>query len=161
MWLRKAVAMKVHAYEPGNPAAVTHPDTDGETRLRELVVIEAKEAVYQVGGTTVVDMDLTITEIFGEGPGHVIVHPCPEITVTVDYQGRSVKQEARPSERLSDIREKAVRELPLPPGQAVDLVLRLPGSTEELPEGSPVGAYVPRGDCSLTLDLVHATRPQG
>ena len=47
--------MKVHVYEPGNPAAVTHPDTDGVARLRELVIIEAGETVYQVGGTTVVD----------------------------------------------------------------------------------------------------------
>ena len=55
---------------------------------------------------------------------------------------------ARPSERLSDVRAQAVRELVrehgLDPKQSADLVLRLPGTTADLPEASPVGAYVPR-----------------
>jgi hypothetical protein len=152
--------MKVHSYAAGTRTAVTHPDAAGESRLRELIIIEADEVAYRVGDGTVIDVELTVAEIFGDGPGHVIVHPCREITVTVDYPGTNVIVRARPSERLWDIREQAVKELPLP-GQATDLVLRLPGSAEELPENSPVGAYVPRGTCALTLDLVHAIRPQG
>jgi hypothetical protein len=157
--------MRVHAYAAGTPTASTHPDVDGVTRLRELVVIEAADVAYKVGDGTEVDVELTVAEIFGGGPGEVIVHGCREITVTVDYTGKGVPVRARPSERLSGVRARAVQELVrehgLDPKQAADLVLRLPGTTAELPEASPVGAYVPRGTCALTLDLVHAVRPQG
>ena len=159
------VDMRVHAYTAGTPAASTHPDVDGGTRLREIVVIETAEVAYKVGDGTEVDVELTVAEIFGGGPGEVIVHGCREIAVTVDYTGKSVAVRARPSERLSDVRAQAVQELVrehgLDPKQAADLVLRLPGTTAELPEASPVGAYVPQGACALTLDLVHAVRPQG
>ena len=157
--------MRVHAYAAGTPTASTHPDVDGGTRLREIVVIEAADIVYVVGDGTEVDVELTVAEIFGGGPGEVMVHGCREITVTVDYTATGVPVRARPSERLSDVRAQAVQELVrehgLDPKQAADLVLRLPGTTAELPEASPVGAYVPRGTCALTLDLVHAVRPQG
>ena len=153
--------MRVHAYGPGTRTAVTRPDAAGETRLRELVIIEADEAVYQVGGHDEIDIQLTVAEIFGDGPGHVIVHSCREIIVTVDYTGKSVIVKAPPPERVGDIHAQAVRELRLDPAQSTDLVLRLPGTTEELPDDAPVGAYVPKGTCALTLDLVHAVRPQG
>lgn len=157
--------MRVHAYVAGTPTASTHPDVDGGTRLREIVVIEAADIAYKVGDGAEVDVELTVAEIFGGGPGEVIVHGCQEITVTVDYTGKSVLVTARPSERLSDVQAQAVQELVrehgLDPKQAADLVLRLPGTTTELPEASPVGSYVPKGTCALTLDLVHAVRPQG
>jgi hypothetical protein len=153
--------MRVHAYAAGTQAASTHPDVDGGTPLREIVVIEAADVAYKVGDGTAVDVELTVAEIFGGGPGEVIVHGCREIAVTVDYTGESATIRTRPSERLSDIRAQAVRKLGLDPKLAADLVLRLPGTMAELPEASPVGAYVPRGTCALTLDLVHAVRPQG
>lgn len=82
--------MRVHAYAAGTPTASTHPDVDGGTRLRELVFIEAADVAYKVGGGTEVDVELTVAEIFGGGPGEVIVHGCREIAVTVDYTGKSV-----------------------------------------------------------------------
>ena len=153
--------MRVHAYAAGTPTASTHPDVDGGTRLGELVVIEAADVAYKVGDGSEVDVELTVAEIFGGGPGEVIVHRCREIAVTVDYTGESVTVRARSSERLSGVRAQAVRKLGLDPKLSADLVLRLPGTTAELPEASPVGAYVPRRTCALTLDLVHAVRPQG
>jgi hypothetical protein len=153
--------MRVHAYSAGTRTAVTHPDAAGETRLRELVIIEADEVAWQVGGDIEIDVELTIAEIFGHGSGGVIVHGCREITITVDYAGKGVVIKARPSECVGEVRAQAIEELRLDSGQAADLVLRLAGTTEELPEGSPVGAYVPKGTCALTLDLVHAIRPQG
>jgi hypothetical protein len=41
------------------------------------------------------------------------------------------------------------------------LVLRLPGSDQDLDLTQPVGAVVPKGTCSVTVDLVHTVRPQG
>jgi hypothetical protein len=153
--------MRIHTYSAGSETATTHPEVSPSTRLRELVISETDTVAYQVGNDVEVDVELTVTEIFGDGNGHVIVHPCREITVTVDYAGTDKVIRARPSARIGEIRSRAIAELGLDPQSSADLVLRLPGTTEELPEASPVGAYVPRGTCALTLDLVHASRPQG
>jgi hypothetical protein len=153
--------MRLHAYEAGSRTATTYPEVGPGTRLRELVIMGTDVVAYQVGNDVEVDVELTVSEIFGDGPGHVIVHPCREITVTVDYAGTDKTIKARPSERIGDVRTRAISELGLDPQSSADLVLRLPGTAEELPDASPIGAYVPRGTCALTLDLVHASRPQG
>ena len=100
--------MRVHAYAAGTPAASTHPDVDGGTRQGELVVIEAADVAYKVGDGSEVDVELTVSEIFGGGPGEVIVHGCREVAVTVDYTGESVTVRARPSERLSQPAELCI-----------------------------------------------------
>ena len=153
--------MRIHTYSAGSLTATTHPEVAPGTRLREFVITETDAVAYAVGNDVEVDVELTVAEIFGDGPGHVIVHPCREITVTVDYAGTDKVITARPSVRIGDIRAQAIAELGLDPRSSADLVLRLPGPTEELPDANPVGAYVPKGTCALTLDLVHASRPQG
>ena len=153
--------MRIHAYSAGSRTATTHPEVAPGTRLRELVIVETDVAAYQVGNDVEVDVELTVAEIFGDGPGHVVVHPCREIKITINYAGTDKVITGRPSARIGGIRARAIAELMLDPQSSADLVLRLPDTTEELPEGSPVGAYVPSRTCTLTLDLVHASRPQG
>ena len=153
--------MRIHTYAAGADAPVTHPDVEPGVRLRELVVVEADERVYRVGGATEIDIDVTVIELFGTDPGHVIVHPCREITATVSYTGNDKVVTAHPSAHVRDVRAKAIAEFGLDAGSSADLVLRLPGSTADLVLSTPIGAYVPKGTCSVTLDLVHLVRPQG
>jgi hypothetical protein len=153
--------MRVHTYASGARGAVTHPDVADQTRLRELVVIEADERVYQVGGEAELDIELTVLEIFGAEPGHVVVHHCREIAVTVSYAGADKVLTVRPSAPVKEVRAEAIDAFRIDAGSSADLALRLPGSPDELAVNSPVGAYVPKGSCALTLDLVHLVRPQG
>jgi hypothetical protein len=153
--------MRVHTYGAGDAEPHTHPDVPPETRLGDLAAIEAGEVAYRVGDGGEVEAHRTLAEIFGEGPGHVIVHHCREITVTVAYGGTERDLDVRPSTKIEDVRAEAIAAFGLDPATAADLVLRLPGSTEDLPSTRPIGIYVPKGSCVLTVDLVHAVRPQG
>jgi hypothetical protein len=153
--------MRIHIHGAGDQGVVTHPHVEPDTVLRELLVIEAEERVYRVGDEEVVDIDLTIAEIFNEGPGHIVTHPCREIAVTVSYAGHDVEFSVHPSVRVKDVRERAIDALDVDAGSATDLVLRLPGAAEDLNASAPIVSYVPGKPCSVTIDLIHAVRSQG
>jgi hypothetical protein len=72
-----------------------------------------------------------------------------------------VELTVHPAAHVKDVRAKAVEELQLDAGSSADLVLRLPGATTDLDPSHPIGSYVPKGTCELTVDLVHVVRPQG
>jgi hypothetical protein len=153
--------MRVHTYKAGSPAAVTHPDADPATRLTHLVSVEADEHVFRVGDDVEIDIELTVAELFGTAPGHVLVHHCRQVTVSVSYVGAEKEFEVRPSAHIKKVRAKVIAAFGLDPATAADLVLRVPGANEDLPSNSPIGAFVPKGSCAVQLDLVHLVRPQG
>lgn len=153
--------MRIHTYTAGTRGAVTDPDVSPETRVRDLVTVEVDELVYRVGDEAELDIELTIVEIFGPEPGHLIVHHCREIAVTVSYAGTETQLTVHPATHLKQVRARAIAALGLDAGSSADLILRLPGSTEELSATNPIGTYVPKGTCALTLDLLHLVRPQG
>ena len=153
--------MRIHTYAAGAGRAVTHPDVASDVVLTELIVVETDERVYRVGDGLEIDIERTVVEIFGELPGHVITHRCHTVIVTVSYAGQDVELTVHPAVRVKDLRAKAVEALRLDAASSADLVLRLPGETTDLAASHPIGAYVPKGTCSLTVDLVHVVRPQG
>jgi hypothetical protein len=130
-------------------------------RLAEIVAVEVGEKVYRVDDEAELDLELTVMEVFGERPGHVVVHKCHRIEVTVSYGGTDKIVQAHPATRIRKVREKAIAAFGIARGDAADLVLRLPETTADLPAAEPVGAFVTAGSCAVTLDLVHATRAQG
>jgi len=151
--------MRVHEHRAGKPAQ-TH-EVAPETRLNQLLVVEADERVYLLDGVEEVDVELTVAEVFGESPGHVLVHRCPTVTVTVAYAGVEKRFEERPSARLREVRRQAAEAFGIAPADASGTELRLPDSTVDLNLAEPVGALTPVDECEVTLDLVHAQRPQG
>lgn len=153
--------MRIHTYAAGTSGAVTHPDVAPEVVLRELIVIETDEVVYRVGDEVEIDVEQTVFELFGETPGHVIAHPCRTITVTVSYAGEDKDVTVHPAAHVKRVRAKAIEAFRLDAASAADLVLRLPGATSDLPLPHPIGAYVPKGTCAVTVDLIHAVRAQG
>lgn len=153
--------MRIHTYAPGAGAAVTHPDVAGDTKLLELVVLEVEEAVYQVGDETELDVQLSVVELFGSGPGHVVRHRCRRIEVTVAYAGNETPVVAHPSTHLRTVRAEALRALSIGDQAGADLVLRLPGDLDDLTLAAPLGSYVLPSTCAVTFDLVHLHRPQG
>lgn len=153
--------MRIHTYAAGSGAAVTHPDVDPRTRLREVAAVEEDEFVARVGDDVEIDVKLTVVEIFADEPGHVIVHHCKSVAVTVDYGGAHTVVHTHPGTRVRDVRAKAIKQLEIDAAGAADLVLRVPGASEDLPPAAPIGAWVAKGSCELTVDLVHLVRPQG
>ncbi len=152
--------MRLHIHSPGTPAPLTHPDAAADSRLRELVVVEADEHVYRVGTAEEIDIELTLVEIFETSDhGHVIKHPCHEIKVTADYAGHEAQVTARPGELVKKLRADVIKKLEIDTATAADLVLRLPGQETDLVATIPVGAYATA--CSLVVNLIHLVRPQG
>ena len=153
--------MRVHTYSAGTEAAVTHPEVAPHVRLRELLVVEVDERVYRLGDDVEIDIDLTVIELFGSDPGHVVVHGCREVTVTASYAGQDKIVTVHPALHVKRVRAKAIEAFKLDAATSADLVLRLPGATTDMVLTNPIGAYVPKGTCSVTVDLVHQVRPQG
>lgn len=153
--------MRIHTYAAGAGGAVTHPDVAPEVLLRELVVVETDEFIYRVGDEVEIDVERTVLELFAEESGHVISHPCRTISVSVSYAGEDKDVLVHPAAHVKRVRAKAIEAFAIDSASAADLVLRLPGSTTDLPLQHPIGAYVPKGTCALTVDLLHAVRPQG
>ena len=157
----RGTEVRIHIYSAGGQAAVTHPDVQPGTPLRELVALQDGNRLYVVGQDAEIAPGSTAGEIFGDQPGHLIAHHCHQIAITAVYSSRDELVKAHPSTLVRDVRTEAIKEFPLSPAEAADLVLRLPGSTEDLVATNPIGMYVPEGTCAVTVDLVHAIRPQG
>lgn len=152
--------MRIHTYAAGDGGARTQ-EVEPQTRLREILEVDVDEHVYRVGDEAEVDIDLTVIELFGAEPGHVVVHKCHTIAVTVAYGGVEKIVDAHPATHLRVVRAKAIEAFAIPPKDAADLVLRLPGAEQDLNLAEPVGAIVPVHSCGVTVDLVHTVRPQG
>jgi len=153
--------MRIHTYAADGGGAHTREVEPG-ARLREVLVIETDdELVYRVGDESEIDLDVTVAEVFGQEPGHLITHSCRKVAVTVVYAGAEKIVKVHPAVRLRKVRAKAVDEFDIEPADAADLALRLPGRDQDLDLAMPVGAIVPKGTCSVSLDLVHTVRPQG
>jgi hypothetical protein len=151
--------MRVHSYEAGEPVQ-TH-EVGPETRLRELLAVETEERAYPVDGTEELDVELTVAELFGDEPGHVLVHRCHSVAVKIEYAGVETTLKVHPSTRLRRVRDNAAKELGIAPADVAGSQLRLPESTVDLNLTEPVGAFTSHGECTVTFDLVHAKRPQG
>jgi hypothetical protein len=153
--------LRIHAYSAGGQAAVTHPDVQPGMPLRDLLAPQDGNRFYLVGQEAEIDADRTVGEVFGDQPGHVIAHHCLRIAVTVMYSTINKLVRVHPATLVKKVRADAIEAFELSPAESADLVLRLPGSPEELVATNPIGAYVSTGTCALTVDLVHAIRPQG
>ncbi|BBZ58166.1 hypothetical protein MPHO_51580 [Mycolicibacterium phocaicum] len=152
--------MRIHTYAGGGDVQ-THPDVAPGAPLRECIVVEVDELVYRVGDEAALDIEQTVFALFGEEPGHVIRHHCREIAVTVSYAGQDQKFSVHPAEHVKRLQKRAAKAFQLDAATSADLAMRLPGATTDLVASYPIGAYVPRGTCAVTVDLIHVTRPQG
>lgn len=152
--------MRVHVYESGASGARSE-EVPPETRLGDLLVLEEGERAYLIEEDAELDLRLTVAAALGAGPGHLVISACRKIVVTVTYGGLDKEVRVNPSARLRRVRKLAISEFEISANDAADLVLRLPGGTQDLDLASPVGSIVPKGTCSVVVDLAHATRPQG
>jgi hypothetical protein len=153
--------LRLHVYEAGNTTPASHTDVAREATLREILVIEETETVYRVGSEEILDLDIELIALFPDGPAHVIKHHCSEVEVTISYAGTPVELKVPPATHAQKVRADAIAALGISPANAADLELRIPGTEEDLNPAKPIGAYVAKGICTLTLDLVHIVRPQG
>lgn len=152
--------MRVHVYEAGRVQPVTLPDVAPEAPAVEVLQVAVGEVVATGQGVVEIDTSVTVREILGEGGGHVVKHPCRELTVVVRYSGQERELHLAPSTLLGVVQHDAAAQFGIDASQAATLTLRQPGNAAaELSEVLPIGALTV--DCTLVLDLGHILRPQG
>jgi hypothetical protein len=158
--------MRLYLHTPGSLDVAVVEDVDPDANLSAIVEVGEGDFVFVDDGEEPVDVQLSIVEILGvsrDEPGHHHVHrhPCREIIVEVVYNGRGRAIPARPGTHVETLVLRAISEFGIDPVTGADLVLRFPGSDDDLPSSECVGSLVVPGSCSLTLNLLPGHREQG
>lgn len=152
--------MRIHSFTAGEAVAQTR-EVGPDARLGDLFVLEEDEKVFVVDDEAELDVTVTVEALLAGRPGHLATSVCRQIAVTVGYAGADKVVKVHPAIRLRQVRRRAIAAFGISQADAADLVLRLPGETEDLDLNAPVTTIVPRRTCSTTVDLVHTVRPQG
>lgn len=156
--------MRLYVHSPGSNEVTAIENADANTSLGEQISIAEGDFVFVDDNNDPVDITLTLTQItitVEKHHHHVHHHPCKEIKVEVMYNGRPVFINAVPNGRIEDVLMRAIAELGIDPVSAADLVLRVPGTDQDLSGSTFVGELLPRGDCSLVLNLLAGNREHG
>ncbi|MBQ1022589.1 hypothetical protein KBX71_32590 [Micromonospora sp. D93] len=152
--------MRIHKFTAGEAVAQTR-EVEPDVRLGDLLVLEDDEKVFAVDDEAELDVTVTVEAALAGRPGHLATSACRQIAVTVGYAGADKVVKVHPAIRLRQVRKRAIAAFGISQAAAADLVLRLPGETEDLDLNTPVTTIVPRRTCSAMVDLVHTVRPQG
>jgi hypothetical protein len=159
--------MRLYIHHPGSPEVSVVEDASPDARVATLVDVVEGDFVFFDDGDDPVDIQLTLAEVvrgFAEEDRHqhhVHHHPCRQIAVEVVYNGRTKEVPARAGTQVETVLLRAISEFEIDPVTGADLVLRLPGSADDLGGTTHVGTLVPRGRCTLTLNLLPGHREQG
>ncbi|MFF0467234.1 hypothetical protein ACFYPX_07270 [Micromonospora zamorensis] len=152
--------MRIHMFTTGDAVAQTR-EVEPDVRLGDLLVLEEDEKAFAVDDEAELDVTATVEAALAGRPGHLATSACRQIAVTVGYAGADKVVKVHPAIRLRQVRKRAIAAFGISQAAAADLVLRLPGETEDLDLNTPVTTIVPRRTCSAMVDLVHTVRPQG
>lgn len=153
--------MRVHSFSGGSGFVITHPEAPPDQPIAELLDMKDNECAYVVGSDIALDPKVTLAEVFPGGIGHLLTHRCREVKLTAGYAGHTAHLDVHVATLVSVVLKQAAHDLKIDPATAADLVIRVHGSTEDMVLTNPIGAYLDKGDCQLTVDLVHVVRPQG
>jgi ribosomal protein L32 len=144
---------------------VTHIDeADANVSLSELIVVVEGDFVFVDDKGEPVDIALTLIEIAVAADTHhhhIHHHSCKAIKVDITYNGRPVSMSVTPNLRVEDVLLQAIADFGIDPVSAADLVLRLPGTDQDISGSTFIGELVPRGDCTLKLNLLPGSREHG
>ncbi|WP_146763231.1 hypothetical protein [Micromonospora noduli] len=152
--------MRIHMFTTGDAVAQTR-EVEPDVRLGDLLVLEEDEKAFAVDDEVELDVTATVEAALAGRPGHLATSACRQIAVTVGYGGADKVVKVHPAIRLRQVRKRAIAAFGISQAAAADLVLRLPGETEDLDLNAPVTTIVPGRTCSAMVDLVHTVRPQG
>lgn len=100
--------------------------------------------------------------LHGDRSGRAHLHRCPRISVTVEYNGKSIAADLPPAATIHRVLQWSAG----PHGFNIlddihDLALQVIGTSKALEPNVHIGTLVPLGSCTLALELVAKDRPQG
>ena len=138
------------------------------TKVSEVVLLllEGDEGFLFLGDAEEpLALDIELCEIGIEKHGHVHAARCRHIEVTVDYGGKAPHSHRfPPTATVKAVRDWAVAQdwhPAIDPAERPKFALFLPDQKDALSEARRIGTCVPKGECTVTLELALRERQQG
>lgn len=157
--------MRIYVHEPDAELAL-HQDVPQDRTFREMCAVDAETFVFLDDDDEPVNADLVILQVLttrGRTPGnhHVHCHQCRHIIVAVHYGGDTRDIRVTPNQTMASVLTRAIAAYGIDPAAGADLVLRRPGSTEDLPQAEHIGDLHAGPSCKIELNLLPAHREAG
>jgi hypothetical protein len=157
--------MRIYLHEPQSEPTLLE-DVEETARFRDICRLDGEAFVFLDDDDEPVEVDLLIVEVLtvrGRKPSnhHIHRHPCRAITVDVHYGGDTRDIRITPNQTVGALLTKAIQAYGLDAAAGSDLVLRRPGSNDDLPQAEHVGDLHPSKSCKLELNLLPAHREAG
>ena len=156
--------MRIYIHSPGIETIEIIEDVDANFRLSDHITLGEGDFIFVDEQGVPIDCSIVIAEIEispHNSHHHVHRHPCREISTEVSYNGRQVTITVRPNSRVGQVLDDAIARFEIDPVSGADLVLRLPGSNDDLSNSRFIGGLVSRGSCALELNLLAGHREHG
>ena len=109
----------------------------------------------------VLELDALLEKVGIHHRGHVHIHRCRRIDVSVTFNGRQVSKVFPPSATVSHVKKWAVREFGMSEKDASDHVLQVSGTKTQPDEDIHIGTLVTHPVCHISFDLVPKVRIEG
>ena len=157
--------MRIYLHEPQAEPTLLE-EVEETARFRDICAVEEEIFVFLDDHDEPVEVDVLIVEVLrerGHKPGHHHVHrhPCRQISVEVHYGGDTRPVLATPNQTIGVVLTRALQAYGIDATSGADLVLRRPGSADDLSQNEHLGDLHPGENCKLELNLLPAQREAG
>ena len=118
-------------------------------------------AIYIEDGEETVDPNASLEEAGIRHRGHVHVHRCHRIEVSVNFNARTETKVFPPSATVGRVKKWAVKAFDMSEKDAAEHVLQITGSKVRPDEDIHIGTLVTHPACRVSFDLVPKVRVEG
>ena len=137
--LAELAAMAGLSTQPDDSIFAEPPADDLDSEADHHLTVEASTRLGTLAGTS--------------KAAHVVVHPCRQIVVTVQYQSQTLQRRFSPARTIGEVRRWALHKLHLDDAAADKLVLQVCHSTKRPGPDVRLASIVGR-TCAVCFDLV-------
>ena len=122
---------------------------------------EAPAMVFIEDAEDVLELDHRLEKAGIRHRGHVHIHRCNRIEVSVTFNGKKITRAFPPSSTIGRIKKWAAKEFGMTEKDASEHVLQVSGATATPDEDTHLGTLVTHPNCHISFDLVPKVRIEG
>lgn len=122
---------------------------------------DASAMVFIEDAEEVLELDHPLEKAGIRHRGHVHIHRCRHIEVSVTFNGKKITRAFPPSATIGRIKKWAAKEFGMSEKDASEHVLQVTGTTSTPDEDTHVGTLVTHPNCQISFDLVPKVRIEG
>ncbi|MGD1152741.1 MAG: hypothetical protein ABR911_07710 [Syntrophales bacterium] len=122
---------------------------------------ESLYTIFIEDGEEAINQDISLESAGIHQRGHVHIHRCKSIHVTVNYNAQQITRNFSPSTTVKRVKKWATKEFNLTDEDATEHALQIVGTTERPDEDVHIGTLVIHPACRISFDLVAKIRVEG